>query len=131
MERLPGQSIDSQLRNLDTGWVGDYPDPNTFLKLWLSDSGQNQTGWANPQYDDLIRQAQAEADDDRRAEFYHQAESLLMHELPIIPVYFYVSTSMSKTYVKGYYPNQQDFHPLKYIWIDQDEKAQVQSEGKL
>jgi hypothetical protein len=46
-----------------------------------------------------------------------------MHEMPILPLYFYVTTSMSKTYVKGYYPNHREFHPLKYIWIDEAEKA--------
>jgi ABC-type transport system substrate-binding protein len=53
----------------------------------------------------LIRKAQAEADDEQRAEYYHQAEAILMREMPIIPMYFYVSTSMSKTNVNGYYPN--------------------------
>jgi oligopeptide transport system substrate-binding protein len=105
------------------GWVGDYPDPNTFLKLWMSDSGQNQTGYKNPKYDELILQAQRQADEQKRADLYHQAEAILMHELPILPLYFYVSTSMSKPYVRGYYANFHEFHPLKYIWIDQEAKA--------
>ncbi len=105
------------------GWVGDYPDPNTFLKLWICDSGQNQTGYKNSKFDELILQAQREADDQKRADYFHQAEAIVMHELPIIPVYFYVSTSMSKPYVSGYYPNFHEFHPLKYIWIDEEAKA--------
>jgi oligopeptide transport system substrate-binding protein len=111
------------------GWVGDYPDPNTFLKLWLSTSGHNRTGWGNAQYDALVAKAQQEADDAKRAEFFHLAEAILMRELPILPLYFYVSTSMSKPYVKGYYHNLQDFHPIKYIWIDAEEKARYGSEA--
>src|SRR5439155_2866940 len=39
------------------GWSGDYPDPNTFLNLWVSGGGNNDTGWSNKAYDDLIDQA--------------------------------------------------------------------------
>jgi oligopeptide transport system substrate-binding protein len=36
------------------GWVGDYADPNTFLDMWLTKGGNNQTGWSDPFYDRLI-----------------------------------------------------------------------------
>ncbi len=39
------------------GWIGDYVDPNTFLDLWVTNGGNNQTGWGDPQYDRLIRAA--------------------------------------------------------------------------
>jgi oligopeptide transport system substrate-binding protein len=35
-------------------WVGDYRDPNTFLDLWISNGGNNQTGWGDPRYDALL-----------------------------------------------------------------------------
>ncbi len=35
-------------------WIGDYRDPNTFLDMWLTDGGNNQTGWGDPFYDRLI-----------------------------------------------------------------------------
>lgn len=38
-------------------WVGDYVDPNTFLDLWLTNGGNNQTGWGDPTYDALLRGA--------------------------------------------------------------------------
>jgi oligopeptide transport system substrate-binding protein len=38
-------------------WVGDYRDPNTFLDMWLTDGGNNQTGWGDPFYDRLIKLA--------------------------------------------------------------------------
>jgi len=40
------------------GWVGDYQDPNTFLDIWVSNGGNNQTGWSHPLYDALIAAAQ-------------------------------------------------------------------------
>jgi oligopeptide transport system substrate-binding protein len=36
------------------GWVGDYNDPNTFLDLWVTKAGNNNTGWGDPTYDRLI-----------------------------------------------------------------------------
>ncbi len=39
------------------GWIGDYVDPNTFLDIWVTNGGNNQTGWGDPLYDRLIRAA--------------------------------------------------------------------------
>ena len=36
------------------GWIGDYEDPNTFLDLWVTEGGNNQTGWSLALYDRLI-----------------------------------------------------------------------------
>ena len=47
-----------------------------------------------------------------------QAERILMDQMPIIPIYFYVSRNMVKPYVRGWYNNLQDIHPLNTIWID-------------
>lgn len=39
------------------GWIGDYRDPNTFLDMWVTNGGSNETGFALPRYDQLIRAA--------------------------------------------------------------------------
>lgn len=111
-------------------WIGDYLDPNTFLDMFVTDGPNNQTGWGNAEYDRLVERAQWENDIDRRMELFREAEQILMAEMPIIPIYFYVSTSMVRPYVKGFYPNIQDVHPLDAIWIDRQLKAQVmEAEG--
>jgi oligopeptide transport system substrate-binding protein len=112
------------------GWHGDYPDPNTFLSMWVTDGGNNQTGWSNAEYDELIEKAQHEPDEKRRVAYFRQAEQILMDEMPIIPIYFYVSTSMSKPYVRGYYENFHDLHPLKDLWIDEEAKEQYLSKSE-
>jgi oligopeptide transport system substrate-binding protein len=68
-------------------WVGDYLDPNTFLDLWLSDGGKNQTGWASPAYDNLVREAAHTLDNDRRHALQGKAEALLLEEAPVVPVF--------------------------------------------
>jgi len=105
------------------GWTGDYPDPNTFLNLFVSHGEQNQTGWKNPEYDKLIAAAAREKDPKRRLQIFHETEAILMDELPIIPIYSYVIVNMVKPYVHGFYANAQDVHPLREMWIDQAERA--------
>ncbi|MGC4094387.1 MAG: peptide ABC transporter substrate-binding protein [Polyangiaceae bacterium] len=39
------------------GWVGDYEDPNTFLDLWITNGGNNSTGFSDPLYDRLLAAA--------------------------------------------------------------------------
>ncbi len=129
--------IDVELRNvewgvyLDTvtskqfqiaraGWIADYPDPNTFLDMFVTDGPQNNTNWSNPKYDALIEQAATEADPEQRMEILREAEEILMEELPIIPIYFYVTTNMVQPYVKGFHPNVIDTHPLHLLRIEKE-----------
>ena len=105
------------------GWIGDYADPNTFLDMFVTGGDNNCTGWGNAEYDKLIAAAAVETDPTKRFEMLHQAETILMDEMPIIPFYNYVSKNMVKPYVRGFYNNIQDNHPLSAIWIDRDEKT--------
>ena len=56
-------------------WLGDYPDPDTWLyQLLHSDNfgeAGNITRWANSEFDRLVNQAQIETDPQRRGELYH------------------------------------------------------------
>lgn len=103
------------------GWIGDYLDPNTFLDLFLTNGGNNNTGWSNADYDSLIKNAAREQNPEKRWEILKEAETILIDEQPIIPIYFYVMTVMKKPYLKGYYGNAQDLHNYKYAYIDEDE----------
>ena len=101
-------------------WVGDYLDPNTFLDMMVTGGENNGTGWSNAEYDGLIAAARAESDETKRLELLRRAEQILMDEVPIIPMYHYVSKNMVKPYVRGFYRNLLDDHPLRRIWIDRD-----------
>ncbi len=101
-------------------WIGDYTDPNTFLDMFVTEGEQNNTGWSSEEYDRLIREAGHEFDPDKRFRLLEKAERILMDELPILPIYFYVSKNMVKPYVRGFYNNIQDVHPLWAIWIDRE-----------
>lgn len=81
------------------GWVGDYVDPNTFLDMFTSWSTQNDTGWNTPEYDQLIKTAGSEFDPAKRMEYLHQAETMLMDQMPIMPIYYYTKAIMQKPYL--------------------------------
>jgi oligopeptide transport system substrate-binding protein len=112
-----------------SGWIGDYLDPNTFLDMWTTDNPNNQTGWSNKEYDKLIAQAATESVPEKRMQILKRAEAILLDELPIIPIYYRISTNMVRPYVKGWYPNLLDTHPLNTIWIDEEEKQRFIKAG--
>lgn len=100
------------------GWIGDYLDPSTFLDLWLSTSGNNTTGFENIEYDRLMDQAARSFDSEERMEYFQQAEAVLLDELPVIPIYYYVSSKLIRESVQGWYPNLLDRHPYKYVYLE-------------
>ncbi len=103
------------------GWIGDYVDPNNFLDLFLAGGGNNNTGFASPDYDAMIQleAPQAATREERYAVFY-QAETLLMEQMPIIPLYTYTSKHLLHPSAKGMPPNLMDWTNFKYVWLDKD-----------
>jgi len=100
------------------GWIGDYPDPNTFLDMFVTGGGNNQTGYSNPKYDELVKKAAMEKDPKKRMAIFRQVEEIIMTDLPVMPIYFYVNILMWKPYVKGVYMNTLDLHPLKEAYLE-------------
>ena len=70
------------------GWSPDYNDAINFLDLWVTDGGNNDSFWSNAEYDELIAQATAEADEEVRQQYLFDAEEILAAEMPVIPLYW-------------------------------------------
>lgn len=85
------------------GWIADYNDPMTFLDMWTTGNGQNNSGYSNKEYDKLIAEAKVELDDTKRTELLHKAEDILMDESPVIPLYYYTNVLCIDKNVKGTY----------------------------
>jgi oligopeptide transport system substrate-binding protein len=83
------------------GWVGDYLDPFTFLSLWQTGDGNNQTGWSNKKYDELMQSSLREPDLAKRLAMLKEAEAILLDELPVLPIYWYVRNFLLRPEVKG------------------------------
>ena len=99
------------------GWIGDYNDAYSFTQLLASDNEQNDSGFANDEYDALLDRAAVEPDMQKRAELMEAAERLMLEEQPIIPIYFYVSKHLIKPWVGGFEPNIMDHHYTKNFHI--------------
>jgi oligopeptide transport system substrate-binding protein len=111
--RLTAVEFKSLLQDIDRGdvelfrssWVGDYNDAYTYLQYLKSDFGINLPHYRNPAYDELLRRAAAEADPAKRRDLLEQAERLVLHDHPLMPIYFYVSKHLVKPEVDGWYDN--------------------------
>ncbi len=86
-----------------SGWGPDYPDPMTFLDMFVTDSHYNQTGWSNTSYDRLINSAKTTLSNDGQARWRAMltAEKILMDQAPIAPLYQRGITYLEREYVHG------------------------------
>ncbi len=90
------------------GWGPDYPDPMTFMDMFVTDGGHNQTGWSNPAYDKAIADSKSTllADPQKRWDTLLEAEKLLMDEAPIGMLYQRGLSNVQREYVKGIISHQ-------------------------
>lgn len=102
------------------GWVGDYLDPFTFLALFSTIGGDNGTGWFDPKYAAMLKEANSEPDAAKRYEMLGKAEAYLIDVQPLIPLITNATNWMKKPYVKGLYPNPGTLHAWKYVYIEHD-----------
>ncbi|HLF91981.1 MAG TPA: peptide ABC transporter substrate-binding protein, partial [Planctomycetota bacterium] len=99
------------------GWISDYNDPMSFLDMFTSKNGNNNTGFSSGKYDALISQARVELDASKRLRTLAEAEAVLMDELPILPLYFYVTKNLWRPRVAGPEDNIRDTHPLNRVHL--------------
>jgi len=94
--RLENQEWKVYLKKLQTdpphvfrlGWGADYPDPDNFMKLFTALSGNNNTHWKNPRYDQLLESAAREFAGKKRGKIYDEAQRILCEtDLPILSLF--------------------------------------------
>ena len=86
-------------------WGSELSEPNALLLIHVDGSGQVGTQWNNEEYNELIRKAQIEQDEEKRFEIYQAAEEILMEEAPVAPVVHPVANQYYYSFVKN-----QDWH---------------------
>lgn len=85
-------------------WTADFPDPVTFLGLFTPNSAYNWTGWKHADYEKLMDTAAATVDAKARYEVLQRAETLLLEEAPVVPVFVGAQTYLIHPAVKGWEP---------------------------
>jgi oligopeptide transport system substrate-binding protein len=101
------------------GWIGDYVDAINFLELWTCKSGNNNSNFCSPQYDQLVAKARQTQDNGKRNGLYQQREDMLVSQngdMPIMPIYWY-------TYIQQERPSVQDSWNLNLL--DQTDLTKV------
>lgn len=123
--------VDAELQNVESGvflseqkefkyqmsrssFLHDYADPVNALESFITGSSMNRTTWSNAEYDKLIADIKNETDENKRWEMLKQADTLLMDEMPVFPLYFYNSTSLEKPGVSGILRHPVGYVDLKY-----------------
>jgi oligopeptide transport system substrate-binding protein len=100
-----------------SGWGADFADPSSFIDLFQTGGGNNETGWSNAEYDRLCRVASSTGDQAARYAAYQEAEAILVDEMPILPVYIYSNPRLIQPSVRGWYPNLLDNPEYRSIYL--------------
>lgn len=105
-------------------WIGDYPDPSTFMdakfhtRAISDEASANDSFYSNPELDRLLEAAHAERDDAKRAELHRQAERILYDEAPWIWEIHPTATEVVQPYVAGYEPHPVWVRDFTHAWLD-------------
>ncbi|GAB6138238.1 peptide ABC transporter substrate-binding protein [Halanaerobaculum tunisiense] len=104
------------------GWIGDYPDPDNFLRvLFHSDNagpGGNGAFYKNEEVDQMLEKAVKMKPGQERLDLYQKIEEQIMNDAPWIPVYYYSTPYLEKTFVNNYVFTPQVSLPLTNVWLD-------------
>lgn len=99
------------------GWSADFNDPITFLDLFTQANGNNDPDFNNKEYEKQIKIAQTSADNKVRMAAMHKAEAILMEEMPVIPLYYYVTYQLEDPKLAGMVVTPQSFVYLQYAYF--------------
>jgi peptide/nickel transport system substrate-binding protein/oligopeptide transport system substrate-binding protein len=101
-----------------SGWIADLPTAENFMLVHQPANGAgNYSGYANPDYDRILARAIAEPDVQQRQMLMRQAEAQLIADMPILPLYFYVTRSLVAERIAGWEDNISNVHPSRTLRI--------------
>lgn len=124
LQNVEWQVFDTMEISLDfdiarAGWSPDYMDPMSFIDMFMTEGGNNNTGWGKAEYDNLVGEANSTADQKARMEAMHKAEKILMDEMPVMPIYFYTHPILIKENIKGtIVPPFGTYADFKYAYVE-------------
>lgn len=98
-------------------WFGDYNAATTFLDIFESGNPQNLARYANRNYDEQLVEASSVSDVQHSAALLEAAETTLLEDYPVIPLYFFVNKHLVKPHVSGFENSVMDRHPSRYLQI--------------
>jgi oligopeptide transport system substrate-binding protein len=114
------EQLDLKTYPLFTGtWAADFPDPDNFLSVFLSFSGNNRTSWKQEKFDDRVLEARNILEVKAREKAYLDTQKTLIEdEAVIVPLYYEPINALVRTKVKGLQVNPLNYLYLKHVRID-------------
>ena len=93
IQQLPEQELNSRVAagNYDIAilpFTSSRPDPSGLLSQFMTDASDNVTGFADEEYDRILKQAVEAATVDEMVRLFLKAEDLLLSEAVVVPLYF-------------------------------------------
>lgn len=96
-------------------WVSFLKDPAGLLQVFrFRSDGLNMSRWENSRYQEQLLYAEREANPEKRREALHEAERILMQEMPVIPLYFCTISYMKNERLKDVYLASN--HDMDFRW---------------
>jgi oligopeptide transport system substrate-binding protein len=107
-----------------SAWIGDYNDPQTFIDMFVTGGGNNDTGWGDPQYDQMLATSEDTADPAARMKILSDMEKILcVDQAPIVPLFYWVGMALYyPDKVGGFEPNFVDDHRWGDLYIPEKAK---------
>lgn len=94
-------------------WAADYPDGDSFLGLFESNTGNNITQFSNPGFDERLRKAREDWDSLKRDKLYKEAQSILqIQQAAIVPLFYEQNEALVAQSVKGF-----SINPIGYFFF--------------
>jgi oligopeptide transport system substrate-binding protein len=100
------------------GWIADVADARNFLANFRADSLTNWSFVVDPHFDAQLARADAAPDMRARGRALADAESHLLLQHAVIPVYHYSSKHLVRPEVRGFVANALDHHPSRFLSLE-------------
>jgi oligopeptide transport system substrate-binding protein len=98
------------------GWIADYKDPENFLALCKTGTGNNYSEYTNKEYDDLMAAAAAAPSPEDRMKKLSDAEGIgVARDLCVVPLLYYGFHTVVSNKIKGWEDNVMDVHPTRFL----------------
>jgi oligopeptide transport system substrate-binding protein len=98
------------------GWIADYKDPENFLAVCKTGTGNNYSEYSNKDFDALLAKAAAESDAAARMKALTDAEAIgVARDLCVVPLLYYSSHNIVSSKLKGWEINVMDSHPTRWM----------------
>jgi len=98
-------------------YFASFDDPIALLQLYAGDNTNNYAGYLNPEYDRLLLESNVTGDPAARRELLEKAETILVRDAPIIPIYDYVRRYLVAPGVQGWVTSGRGPTPSRFLSV--------------